>query len=64
MIPNVLEWCNILRHSEMSIHRDVQMMKSKTTFALSTAAIAAVGQLFAAGPLVGTQQALAYGWHE
>jgi hypothetical protein len=36
------------------------MMKSKTTVALSTAAIAAVALLFAAGPLVGTQQALAY----
>jgi hypothetical protein len=39
------------------------MMKSKTTVALSTAAIAAVALLFAAGPLVGTQQALAYRWH-
>src|SRR5215469_17519670 len=40
----------------------VEMMKSKTTVALSTAAIAAVALLFAAGPIVGTQQALAYGW--
>jgi hypothetical protein len=37
------------------------MMKSKTTVALSIAAIAAVALLFTAGPIVGTQQALAYG---
>jgi hypothetical protein len=35
-------------------------MKSKTTLALSTAAMAALALLFAAGPVVGTQQALAY----
>jgi hypothetical protein len=39
------------------------MMKSKTTVALSIAAISAVALLFAVGPLVGTQQVLAYGWY-
>ena len=41
-------------------------MNSKTTITLSTAAIAAVVLLFAADPVVGSQQALAYwhgGWH-
>ncbi|MGB8935176.1 MAG: hypothetical protein WCC17_08730 [Candidatus Nitrosopolaris sp.] len=38
-------------------------MKSKTTITLSIAAIAAVALLFATGPIVGNQQALAYGWH-
>ncbi|MFY9794123.1 MAG: hypothetical protein WAJ93_00380 [Candidatus Nitrosopolaris sp.] len=38
------------------------MMKSKTTITLSTAAIAAVALLFATGPIVGSQQALAFGW--
>jgi hypothetical protein len=54
-----------IRYFIYSRGRDVRMkmMKSKTTVALSTAAIAAVALLFAAGPLVGTQQALAYGWH-
>ncbi|MFY9798980.1 MAG: hypothetical protein WAJ93_25100 [Candidatus Nitrosopolaris sp.] len=37
-------------------------MKSKTTITLSIAAIAAVALLFATGPIVGNQQALAYGW--
>ena len=36
------------------------MMKSKTIVTLSTAAIAAVALLFASGPIIGTQQALAY----
>jgi hypothetical protein len=39
------------------------MMNSKTTITLSAAAIAAVAILFASGPTVGTQQALAFGWH-
>jgi hypothetical protein len=30
---------------------------------MSTAAIAAVALLFVAGPIVGNEQALAYGWH-
>jgi hypothetical protein len=44
-------------------------MNSKTTITLSTATIAALALMFAAGPIVGTQQALAYwghggwGWH-
>jgi hypothetical protein len=38
------------------------MMKSKTTITLSIAAIAAAALLFATGPIVGNQQALAYGW--
>ncbi|MFZ0223338.1 MAG: hypothetical protein WAM42_16780 [Candidatus Nitrosopolaris sp.] len=36
-------------------------MKSKTTMAFSTMAIAAVALLFASGPITGNQQALAYG---
>ena len=38
------------------------MMKTKTTITLSIAAIAAAALLFATGPIVGNQQALAYGW--
>jgi hypothetical protein len=38
------------------------MMKSKTTITLSTAAIA-VAQLFASGPVLGTQEALKFGLH-
>ena len=38
------------------------MMKSKTTITLSIAAIAGTALLFATGPIVGNQQALAYGW--
>ena len=37
-------------------------MNSKTTITLSTMAIAAVVLLFASGPVVGSQQALAFGW--
>ena len=37
-------------------------MKSKTTITLSIAAIAAAVLLFAAGPIVGNEQALSYGW--
>jgi hypothetical protein len=36
-------------------------MKSKTTMAFSTMAIAAVALLFASGPITGNQQAFAYG---
>ena len=38
------------------------MMKSKTTITLSIAAIAVRTLLFCTGPIVGNQQALAYGW--
>jgi len=38
-------------------------MNSKTTITLSAAAIAAVAILFASGPIVGSQQALAFGWN-
>jgi hypothetical protein len=38
-------------------------MNSKTTITLSIGAIAAVALLFVAGPIVGSQQALAYHYH-
>lgn len=38
-------------------------MVDKITIALTISAIAAVALLFAAGPIVGSQQALAYGWY-
>jgi len=37
-------------------------MNSKTTITLSAATIAAVVLLFATGPIVGSQQAFAYGY--
>ena len=38
------------------------MMNTRTAISLSSAAIAAVALLFGTGPIVGTQQALAFGW--
>ncbi|MGC2680508.1 MAG: hypothetical protein WA323_01485, partial [Candidatus Nitrosopolaris sp.] len=48
----------------MSITADFsrRLMNTKTTITLSTTAIAAVVLLFASGPIVGSQQALAFGW--
>ncbi|MGA9153046.1 MAG: hypothetical protein WBZ36_20910 [Candidatus Nitrosopolaris sp.] len=54
----------------ISAHFFHRLMNSKTTISLSTMAIAAVVLLFASGPIVGSQQALAFlvvhpgwGWH-
>jgi hypothetical protein len=47
----------------ISAHFFHRLMNSKTTITLSISAIAAVVLLFASGPVVGSQQALAYGWY-
>jgi hypothetical protein len=54
----------------ISAHFFHRLMNSKTTISLGTMAIAAVILLFASGPIVGSQQALAFvvvhsgwGWH-
>jgi hypothetical protein len=46
----------------ISAHFFHRLMNSKTTITLSTMAIAAVVLLFASGPIVVSQQALAYPW--
>jgi hypothetical protein len=46
----------------ITAHFSRRVMNTKTTITLSTTAIAAVVLLFASGPIVGSQQALAFGW--
>ena len=57
MINMVNQLLSLLKYA------DIDTMNSKATMTFSTLAIAAVALLFASGPIVGNQQALAYVYH-